>query len=386
MSYFDTTKDIEVTMDGIVREVHDGVVKKPVPLDEFFGANTPLGDPSTAHTDMLRTSNITAMGFKLGMELVEDYKSIIFITRPQFNLKGRNLIQDRKMSELLDKNPNSIGRWVRMTCDPRLGTIGDSGTVLESDLIDNNNPFIPIVTNSFVSMSGWPDTVTDLHVSEAGRMKEETMMVDGVADFYGKFDLDIEFKKIKGDPLMKLFSTWIRYPTLTYLGRMFPYYDFIRADEYDYNTRIYKLLLSKDGKYVRKIACTGASVPTTLPDGTEFNDSGYDTGPTEALGETHTIKFASVGAVYNDPITVLNFNKTVGYFSPDMKKVNSGEDGGMVKVPFNLRKELSNHPTLPRINPYTLELEYYIEKKLMDFVMPERTHYDATLKDGFYGG
>jgi hypothetical protein len=371
MGYYIPDLEQLTDVDGLIKRIvldKEGKDIVDLPLDNFLGANTGLGNPSTVYTDMLTKNNLGPRGAKLGEELVEDCKSLIFMVRPQFCLLSRHCVQDRKMSELLDKTEESINRFVRMTLDPRLGAIGENGKLLSSKLIDNNNAFIPLVSNSFVSMTGWPDSTTDLHVSEPGRMKEETMMVDGVVDFYGKFELDVEFRKVQGDPLLKLFSTWLRYPSLTYLGKMFPYLDFIRADEYDYNTRFYKLLLSKDGRYVRKIAYTGAAIPISVPDGSEFNDTGFgpENGPTEGLGETHTIRFAAVGASYNDPLAILAFNKTVGYFSPEMEKVNKGEGGGMIKIPFSLRNELSRYPSLPRINPFTMELEHYVKESLID--------------------
>ena len=121
----------------------------------------------------------------------------------------------------------------------------------------------------------------------------------------------------------------------------------------------------KDGKYVKKIAATGASVPISIPDGASFNDSGAEKGLLNSMDETQTVKFACVGAIYSDPILILTFNKTVGYFNPAMVDVNKGKLGDMLKVPHNLKDELSSFPTYPRIDPYTLELEYYIDKKFI---------------------
>jgi len=290
---------------------------------------------------------------------------------------------DRKMTHLLSDIASSTQRYVRLTLDPRLGTLGDNGVILESPLVDNNNPFISLLTNTRVSITGWPDSIVPTHTSAPGVYKEESIMVDGITDFQGRYELDLTFRRVEDDPIMKLFTTWGRYPSLTYRGIMQPYYDFIRADEYDYNTRIYQLMLSDDGKYVKEIASTGASFPIAMNDGGVFNfDSVED--PYDDGGETSSFRFASVGAIYNDPITVLNFNLVTTYFHPGMKLMNQGRRGhGMVKIPQELMKALNNRG-YPRIDLNTLELEWYLEKEIIDAKVKELEDNDIEgISNGF---
>lgn len=340
-------------------------------INQFIKAYTHMGDTTTGVTDVLRgiTSGLT--GIPSGVAKTANFKSKIFVVRPQLNLSSENLGQDRHLADLLSNVPNSMANYVRMMLDPRLGTIqgdrytgnggGSSPRKLSSKLVDNECPFIPVLTNTYESISGWPESVAKTHTSSPGMIGEETIMVDGRMEFRGRFELDIAFKKIRTDPIIKMFNIWLKYPGLGYMGTIYPYFDFIRADEYDYNTRIYQLLLSEDGKYVKKIASTGVSIPISLPDGGEFN-IGSDDGPFEGLDDTHVIRFASVGALYNDPVSILNFNKVSTYFSMDMKMLNQGSTNHNLEPVSDQFKELYSNWSYPRINLHTLELEWWIDK------------------------
>ena len=360
---------------GIVNAYVDGAVslladsndkliadKSDVSLREFMTAYTMLGDTASPITKTLRGLNHALREMPVGVKLSKGLKSRVFVVRPQFNLKSRNLLADRRMGDLLSNTENSTNRYVRMMLDPRLGTLGDNGKVLKSGLVDNNNPFISLITNTFDTISGWPDSIVPIHTSTPGNVKQETIMVDGVTDFHSRFDLDITCWRLADDPLLKLMTTWARYPSLTYRGIMQPYYDFILADEYDYNTRIYQLLLSEDGKFVKGIATTGASIPIAIPDGSQFNiNTGASEDPYDEAGQKMTFRVASVGAIYNDPVSVLNFNLVSTYFHPGMKMLNRGNPlHGMEKIPEELRKYLNNDG-YPKINLQTMELEWFVE-------------------------
>ena len=367
----DTMDTLMATAGNIINDFtapdpKDPVIDKraDVSLREFMTAYTMLGDTASPITKTMRGLNHALKELPVGIKRAKGLKSRIFMVRPQFNLGLRNVLADRRMADLASSTQNSTNRFVRMTLDPRLGAIGDyDGKLIESGLVDNNNPFVSLVTNTFDTISGWPDSIVPIHTSAPGNVKEETIMVDGVTDFHGRFDLDITCWRIADDPLLKLMTTWARYPSLTYRGIMQPYYDFILADEFDYNTRIYQLILSEDGKYVKGIATTGASIPISIPDGSQFNvNTSTHEDPYDESGDKLTFRVASVGAIYNDPVSVLNFNLTVTYFHPGMKMLNRGMPlHGMIKIPDELKLFLNNDG-LPRINLQTLELEWWIEK------------------------
>ena len=45
----------------------------------------------------------------------------------------------------------------------------------------------------------------------------------------------------------------------------------LTENEYDYNTRLYRLVTDSSGKYVKKISATGASIPISVPTGKFFD-------------------------------------------------------------------------------------------------------------------
>jgi len=341
-------------------------VTDKVNLETFLDYNTQMGNPTRVLTDHLKFLNTALQQGTAGHQQNQDFKSLTFFTRPQLNLQSRQLLQDRKMGNLLNSRSNSMSRYIRMMLDPRLGAIGDdTDGLLGSDLIDNNNVFIPFATNSYKSNSGWPDTVAPTKSTTPGRLKEEFAYIDGVTDMYHKFDLDVVFRNSQEEPAQQLFDTWIRNASLTFQGKMFPYYDMIKANEMDYATRIYKLILTPDGKFVKKIASTGASFPVAISDGAVFNDSDAN-NRLEKTGDDFTVRFVSMGAIYNDPITLMNFNLAVGYFHPGMQMLNDGRRGhGMMQIDNDV-KGLVFKQRYPRINLFTLELEWYIEQDLFE--------------------
>ena len=305
-------------------------------------------------------------------------KPKVFMTRPQLKLDTRNLLQDRKMSVYIRNKTSSDNKiigsfedYARLMLDPRLGTIGDyNGDILNSPLVNNHNAFIPLLTNSIEGITGWPDTVAPVKTSTPGVMKEESAMIDGNADFLGKFDLNVTFRRLEGNPVLKLLKLWVRYPSLTFTGVMQPYYDFIRADEYDYNTRIYEFILAKDGETIQEVACTGASFPNTVSDSAVFNVSSVD-NPLDEGGDSLTFNFTSIGAIYNDPITLLNFNIVGGIFHPGLRLLNKGsKNHGLSKIPKELWHALSGYP---RVDLETMKLEYWIETPKLNTVIKSIT-------------
>jgi hypothetical protein len=157
---------------------------------------------------------------------------------------------------------------------------------------------------------------------------------------------------------------------------MSPYPDFIIENEIDYNTRIWRLVLDQNKKFVTKIACTGASFPVSVPLGSAFNFE-HDK-PFNQNNESLAINFKCFGFCYNDDILIHEFNKAVGIFNPDMnegifsytgKTYKPGNiDQMMQKIPAQ-SIALFNNRGYPRINPGSYELEWYVTKQIYEDVM-----------------
>lgn len=320
-----------------------------------------------------------------------DTQGYVFFTRPALNLSTINLRRHRLFSGLLTQNANSIHRYVRCTLDPRLlfgqqsrtmnidkmagGSTagfshGDVSTmksqkmggdpILSCPILDNQQAFIPLLTNTIKTVSGWEDVVLPTFTSKEGLKREQWSIADGSVEIYNAFDIDCSFRNIKEEPLVLLFQTWIFYMAAVFEGLMNPYIDFIAENEIDYNTRIYRIVLDESKLIVKKISASGASYPLNVPTGQFFDyddSSKYSTNSRDI-----TIRFKCMGAMYNDDILIKEFNDTVGIFNPEMRKMIQGKnDHNMAKIPHGII-HMFNNRGYPYINPSTLEFQWWINK------------------------
>lgn len=320
----------------------------------------------------------------------KDMYGFTFFTRPQLNLRNTNITNYRGFYNLLTSNELSYQRFTRLLLDPRLAL--NEG--LSCPFVDDQNPFFSILTNNVMSVSGWPDLAVPTHTSEAGLYGEEHSFVDGVTNHFEAFDLDVTFKNTKGNPLIYLFYIWIKYESLVFEGILNPYVDMITENEIDYNTRIYRVLLDQQKRYVTYIGATGASFPVNVPTGNIFDyntDTPYNTKNSEI-----NIRFRSVGFTAFEDILKLEFNKTLAIFNAGMRKVlefdlgsasdeEKARENGMVsykipgcpyvKLPHYLSMSIDtdvfsnsffnvNHRAYPYINLITNELEWWVDGSL----------------------
>jgi hypothetical protein len=293
-----------------------------------------------------------------------DVYGYTFFTRPQLNMQGNNLRNDRLFYDLLTLEEDSLQRYVRCTLDPRMQygySSSNKGKVekLKCPLVDPMQAFIPGFTNSLLSVSGWPDLVAPTYSSKPGLYKEEYSQIDGTTKIYNAFDLDVTFRNFRGDPILYMLYIWIRYSSLVFEGILVPYPDFILENELDYCTRIYRLVMDHTKTFVKKIAATGISFPTAVPMGGYFDYNSED--PFNEQMREVTIRFTSLGAEYADTILVREFNQTVQIFNPHMR--DNHIKTSMVKVPYNYLT-LFNNSGYPRIDGFTYELEWYVPAAL----------------------
>lgn len=296
----------------------------------------------------------------------KDSHGLIFFTRPQLNMLSTNLRNARKMYDLLTDKELSIQRYVRCTLDPRLayGTRGgpmDNQLPITTPLVDPEQAFIPLLTNSFKSISGWPDIEVPTYQSSEGLYKEVYTQADGVTDIYNSYDITCTFENMRGDPIMYMFYVWTRYMAYVFEGILTPWPDFIVNNLLDYNTRIYRITLDVSKKYVTRVAACGAAFPVNVPISQAFDfkkDSPYNDQNKEI-----SIRFKCVGCDYYDAITMLEFNRTVGLFNPAMRCGKFGQippnPSMVVKVPSELLP-IFNFRGYPRINLEDGELEWWV--------------------------
>lgn len=277
-----------------------------------------------------------------------------FFTRPRLNLTYDNVKLVRMLTPMLNNNDLSIPRAVRAYLDP----VG-SKEIYKSRLVDPLNAFIPILANTLESLTGWPDPYLDVYTTKAGMYREQFSMSDGFTTMYEAYSLNAGFKNIINDPISMLFQYWTTYAQLVREGEMDPYPSSILENEIDYNTRIYRLILDPSRRFVMRIGACGAAFPKSINLGSAYNFKA-DT-PFNLDLNSISVEFQMLGAMYQDPILVYEFNETVCIFNPAMR--DEYRDTYMVKLDLRQRR-IFNFQGYPRINRKNMELEWYVTKQV----------------------
>lgn len=309
-----------------------------------------LGTKGALFNDILYGINRRTQGYSIPNNT--DMQGLTFFTRPNLNLSYDNIAQVRTLTTLMSRRSDTYQRAVRVLLDRK----SDSNN-LSSALVDDKLTFIALLSNAVVSCSGWPDLRANAYNTNEGMAQEVWMMNDKLIDHHGRFDLTVNFQNMLGDPITLLFFSWLTYMGAVYTGRMVPYPESLVENEIDYMTRIYRFVLDYSGTYIQKWAATGAAMPVSIDIGNSFNFS-RDTPFTESNDQIQ-VPFACIGAMYNDPILLDEFNHSVMMSNPKMEFPHDH----YVKITGDERK-LFNFNGYPRVNLITNELEWWVDKEL----------------------
>jgi len=331
----------------------------------FDVANNPLDSISRtsgyiAHGDAITSTLYGHNQFGFGQPVPQNTEQygLTFFTKPRLNLSYDNIIKTRILTPLLmnSKTTNSsIMAAIRAILDP----VGQHNPATRCPLINTYNPFIPLLDNNLITLSGWPDITVDKYVSKPGVYREKWSMADGVAAYYDEFELTATFRNMIGDPIGRLFHFWTKYQLLVHEGVIDPHMDALLENEIDYQTRIYRLVLSADRRYVEKIGACGVAYPTSSRIGSNFD---YNIEkPYNVENDQYSVSFSCIGAEYLDPITVKEFNECVSQFNVKMStpeiRATYYVNVSAIELPI-----FKNVETYPRIDPDTMRLEWWVDK------------------------
>lgn len=326
-------------------------------LSSFLDSTTSMGSIDRAQTNTLYGINKNANS-SIDYGPFDD-PGYVFMTRPQLNLRSNNIINIRKFYPLLSKNPNSIEAYIRATLDPRLfyNTDGDK---LDCPLVDDDMAFMSIISNTVESVSGWPDIVYESHITAEGMRKQQQATMDSIGEINSVYDLNLTFKNTYSETVLNLISIWGLYISTNYEGLTSPYADFIASRTRDYDSRLYRIVLDENRRKVRKIASNAAMYPKVDAQGMFFDFSRKL--PYNEQTKEFTVPFVSMGAFYNDPIIIREFNKAVAIFNPEMRKIVYGKTSTeLVKLSVQ-EFDSFGHRGYPHINEITLDFEWYVKK------------------------
>lgn len=355
-------------------------------LDAFLRLTQPIHSIHQALSNNLY--GVNSLNTKPILPMNRDHQGFTFFTRPQLCLSEANCRNDRNFVSMLtsDDNNNSIHNYSRCMLDPRFGSRDnrlflnytdsygkDFYEPLSSlpDYFDKCTAFIPPLTNNIISCTGWPDPVLPNYTSKANARGGQWIVGDGITKIYNTFDINCTFKNVRENPILLLMKYWTEYIANVFDGKFLPYPDYLASNTIDYNTRIYRIITDESKRYVKMIGACGASFPTSPDMGKYFNFN--DGNPYSDQTSEISINFKCVGAMYNDPILIDEFNKTVLMFNPNMSGLRAYKmhlSGSLpdtiAKVPQSIL-HLFNYRAYPFIDYETLELEWYVDTTTTDY-------------------
>lgn len=320
-----------------------------------------LGSPDSAISQLFRGYDHRQTGTNFQRDAFNH--GYVFYTRPMMNMSYDNINGDPLLSCLLSDDLNSPFRYVRAMLDPQ----GE----YDSNLIDREQPFIPILTNTCVSHSGWPDIGIDSYVAPEGMRREAWAMGESVAEFNGVSDLSASFENTHGNILLFMFHCWIKYIGEVKMGDdMTPYPQAWMTHYLDYVSRCWRIVLDKNKRYVTGIATSVASYPENAPLGAQFNFNKDSVFPQDT--SQINIQWKSMCIEYNYEHLIDEFNENVCFKCPKMRDHRRPKEMVLLKLTSIINTDgspmfldelnLTNFDNLyPRINPETKEFEWWMK-------------------------
>lgn len=292
----------------------------------------------------------------------------VFFTRPQLNMQGDNIRNLRLLYNYLTNNAISQERAIRCLLDPRLGagykyvtspnTKPVDAPIITSPIVDNENCFIPWLSNNIETLTGWPEQVMTFLTSKEDVFRGTHTQANGIVEINSKFTLSATFRNVYNNPILKMISVWLAYMGhVTTTGRLRPYPDFEAKDRKDYNTRIYRVLLDPQRERVTGIIACGAAVPSSNAI-SAFADYSRS-APISEVNKDFTISFECDGCIIFDPILEQSFNGVVQGFCPGMR--DEYRASAMVKLD-KIEINYFRGVAYPRINPSNSAFEIWVPR------------------------
>lgn len=285
------------------------------------------------------------------MSEIEDH-GLTFFTRPMCNLTSANLKSDRITSMLDSLDPRMIAFAVRAFLDTKF--IGNYKIPMKDSLFVNDaNPFITILSNRLVGLSGWPDPVLDIFTSDQGFFSESITYPNGWDQLTKAYDLTATFNDIQGSVVLMTILMWTRYLMQVTRGILSAYMEDIEDRRLGFTSSIYRFVMDPSKQYITKWAKATGTFPRSIPLGAYFN---YDYNAANVdTSMNMSVPFSVAGKVdYLDPVIFLEFNTLVKRFNPGIESFTVASPQERVKL---------NHLCLPYIDMLTNKLEWRFDEK-----------------------
>jgi len=292
-------------------------------------------------------------------EADSDDMTFYFFTRPMMNLTDYNLYRDRLTVAYQDTSNMGVNNYIRRLLDPKY----DKEAKDKNPLMDSNSPFINVFSNTLLTASGWPDQVIDSWVSPDGQNKIKWGYSVGSNRVHREFEMDLKFFNIKEEIVTRIIDIMGTYQSNVSTGVFYPSNNAMMNRYIDYQIGVYVIVTTYNYK-IKKIAKTiGHFIANSK--GVYFD---YDRKQLKTQqNPTFSTRLKCFNAWYNDPILLMDFNRTVMAMNPAVKAMVKDGSKEVVEVPKNLRTVFQNEG-VPFIDMKYNTLEWLIPKTKYDIV------------------
>lgn len=245
----------------------------------------------------------------------------VFFGRPKLNLSTSAIKNDRILSLLNTTDPSSINFAIRCLLDPIFANSSSiTKEVYSSPLLNHNLPYIPLLTNTCKSVTGWPDPVLELETFEGGFFSETMSFAKGHDDLNRPVDLTLNFRDVMGDPLLFLFTIWFRWIHLATKGIVPPYYWYEEQGKICYSFSIYRFVTDTSGRFIKYWAKATGCILKSYPIG-KYMD--YDVSNRVITPGNDISIPVTCWVEYMDPIILKEFNMWMKRWNPSIESYDN---------------------------------------------------------------
>lgn len=297
----------------------EGFLSKETLNNLFDRVSVASGRGSVSQSFYDQISGLNMLNTPPTLPNVRERAGLTFWTRPNLNLSDSNLRAWPPFYDAIaDVNATppmmSYLSVVRSLLDPRgCWSPIDGGNNRLSPLIDNLSPFIPWLSNSLISMSGWPEILAGTFTSSEGNHHEAYTILDDTIKNYRVWDLSSSHRNPEGNLIGILLYMWVAAASLTFEGDMVPYPDSIRNRRRNYMSRIFRFATDDRMHRIEEWWSTIA-YPYMAPTAVNANFSIDSPFNTEA--QQVSINWKCTACETYDPRVLVDFNRISVYFNP----------------------------------------------------------------------
>lgn len=281
----------------------------------------------------------------------------VFITRPEINVESANVRLNRTFGLLDTFDVNSLQFMIRCLLSTRF-TESNMALASSSPWVDVRNPFLQIVSNNLVSISGFPTYQLDSYQEEGGYYGEVQVFPTGSVSFKSPYDIQLSLLDPYGGPLFALFYMWELYIDLVARGELLAYPDQITDQVINYSSSIYRFQMDPSLQYIENWGKATGCWPWTHPGASIFDFSTSDSTSEATRTLSITFKCGSGSTDLNDPIVIQEFNTLVERFYPPLIAIRKGEPSNLIRCGMTASENYLGIPYItatangPRLDVY----------------------------------